>query len=187
MVIGSSHPVSPSSSVVASVSPASPYSSSSSSSDSASSATSYSYGSQPSRYAPPPPSYSSPSKYAPPPPKYASPVAEYSGYGSSNDDEIDLLYAPTAVDPVVGNGLLPPPPLSSFSPIATRKDDVVGLNFIDSLFGAGTQKRILESVYKWFAERVRANPGCVERFVCESYRAGEEMEGIAYLLMKVTK
>ena len=26
------------------------------------------------------------------------------------------------------------------------------------------------SIYRWFEARVRANPGCVRRFVCETYR-----------------
>merc|ERR1719445_955922 len=44
----------------------------------------------------------------------------------------------------------------------------------------------MDSVYRWFEARVRANPGCVRRFVCETYRTGESMDGVAYLLMKVT-
>ena len=28
------------------------------------------------------------------------------------------------------------------------------------------------SIYRWFEARVRANPGCVRRFVCETYREG---------------
>ena len=46
------------------------------------------------------------------------------------------------------------------------------LGLLDSIFGAGTQSRILDSIYRWFEARVRANPGCVRRFVCETYREG---------------
>jgi hypothetical protein len=56
-----------------------------------------------------------------------------------------------------------------------------------SCFANANQSRILESIYKWFDARVRSNPGCVERFICETYRVGEEFEGIPYMLMKISK
>merc|ERR1711874_781706 len=35
-------------------------------------------------------------------------------------------------------------------------------------------------------EDVAENPGCVERFVCETYRTGETLNGVPYLLMSLT-
>jgi hypothetical protein len=115
--------------------------------------------------------------------------------------DIDQLDSPSA--PVPSSSSSPSYP--SYRPYDTRLRNRFGLDesdnaiitepllppknelgILDSVFGDGTWSRILESIYKWFAERVKANPGCVERFVCETYRTGENMEGIPYLIMKVT-
>merc|ERR1712038_2168197 len=37
----------------------------------------------------------------------------------------------------------------------------------------------------WAENRVRSSPECVERFVCETYRTGENLEGVGYILLKV--
>lgn len=42
--------------------------------------------------------------------------------------------------------------------------------FIDSIFGRGTQARIITSVSDWVTDKAKTNPGCVERFICESYK-----------------
>ncbi len=59
--------------------------------------------------------------------------------------------------------------------------------FLDSFLGGGAQSRIVERVSDWVVDRAKENPGCVERFVCETYRTGNTLSGIPYLLMTVTK
>merc|ERR1719444_769374 len=56
-------------------------------------------------------------------------------------------------------------------------------NLIDSFFA---QSRIVERVNDFIIERANESPGCVERFVCETYRTGETLEGIPYLAMQLT-
>jgi len=56
----------------------------------------------------------------------------------------------------------------------------------DRLLGREAQARIIESVTAWTTEKAEKNPGCVARFVCESYRAGEGLDGVPYLLMSLT-
>jgi len=58
--------------------------------------------------------------------------------------------------------------------------------FLDSIFGDGAQSRIAERVTDWVGDRAAENPGCVERFVCETYRTGETLNGVPYLLMSLT-
>merc|ERR1719245_1047506 len=45
--------------------------------------------------------------------------------------------------------------------------------FLDSVLGDGVQARIVTSLNEWILEKARTNPGCVERFVCETYRTGK--------------
>ena len=59
--------------------------------------------------------------------------------------------------------------------------------YIDSILGEGFQSRIVSSVNNWIVDKARDNPGCVERFVCETYRTGESLSGIPYLAMSMTK
>lgn len=59
-------------------------------------------------------------------------------------------------------------------------------SLFDRLLGREAQARILDSVTTWATEKAKENPGCVERFVCESYRTGETMSGIPYLFMSLT-
>ena len=47
--------------------------------------------------------------------------------------------------------------------------------------------RVLDSVSNWLEMRVSQSPGCVERFVCESFSTGEMMTGPGYALMAVSK
>jgi len=58
--------------------------------------------------------------------------------------------------------------------------------FIDSVFGDGVQARIVDSVNGWIVGKAKSNPGCVERFVCETYRTGESLEGVPYVAMSLT-
>jgi len=58
--------------------------------------------------------------------------------------------------------------------------------FLDSVLGNGVQARIVTSLNEWVMEKARTNPGCVERFVCETYRTGETLNGIPYLGMQMT-
>jgi hypothetical protein len=58
--------------------------------------------------------------------------------------------------------------------------------FLDSILGAGVQSRIVTSLNDWIVDKARTNPGCVERFVCETYRTGETLNGIPYLAMSMT-
>lgn len=55
---------------------------------------------------------------------------------------------------------------------------------MDSFFA---ESRIVDRVNDFLKAGAKENPGCVERFVCETYRTGETMEGIPYLLMQLTK
>ena len=59
--------------------------------------------------------------------------------------------------------------------------------FLDSVLGDGVQARIVTSLNEWILEKARTNPGCVERFVCETYRTGETLSGLPYLGMQLTK
>ena len=72
-------------------------------------------------------------------------------------------------------------------PMENKLAEKEDLGLVDSVLGSGTQSRIIASVNNWVANKAKANPGCVERFVCETYRTGENMEGIPYLLMSLTK
>jgi len=101
-------------------------------------------------------------------------------------DDLDLMHAPApdSSTSFLSNRIDESASLSKNSLTLKPKRDELGL--MDSIFGRGTQSRILDSIYRWFEARVRANPGCVRRFVCETYRTGESMDGVAYLLMKVT-
>lgn len=57
---------------------------------------------------------------------------------------------------------------------------------IDSLLGPGAQGRLVESVKEWASGKVRENPGCVERFICETYRTAESLDGFSYIVMSLT-
>lgn len=57
---------------------------------------------------------------------------------------------------------------------------------LDSFLGDGVQSRIVTSLNNWIVDKARTNPGCVERFVCETYRTGETLSGIPYLAMSMT-
>merc|ERR1711935_622134 len=61
-----------------------------------------------------------------------------------------------------------------------ENDDI---SLVDSFFA---QSRIVDRVNDFLKAGAKENPGCVERFVCETYRTGETMEGIPYLLMQLT-
>lgn len=63
-------------------------------------------------------------------------------------------------------------------------DEEPGL--LDSVLGDGVQSRIVSSLNNWIVDKARTNPGCVERFVCETYRTGETLNGIPYLAMSMT-
>ena len=39
----------------------------------------------------------------------------------------------------------------------------------------------------WITDKAKTNPGCIERFVCETYRTGESMTGFSYFFMQLTK
>lgn len=60
-------------------------------------------------------------------------------------------------------------------------------SLIDSILGEGAQSRIVGQVNDWLVQRAVDNPGCVERFVCETYRTGETLSGVPYLMMQLTK
>jgi len=53
--------------------------------------------------------------------------------------------------------------------------------FVDSIFGDGAQSRIIDSLNSWVVSKAKSNPGCVERFVCETYRTGETLNGVPYM------
>merc|ERR1712107_81044 len=60
------------------------------------------------------------------------------------------------------------------------ENEVEDEGFIDSIFGDGAQSRIVEKASDWLVDRASENPGCVERFVCET------LNGIPYMLMTLT-
>ena len=57
------------------------------------------------------------------------------------------------------------------------------MNNVQSNNGRGLES----SVRTWLEEKVEESPGCVERFVCETYRTGESLQGPAYFLMALSK
>lgn len=66
---------------------------------------------------------------------------------------------------------------------APMKEDA---GFLDSYFGEGAQSRIVGSINNWVVDKAKTNPGCVERFICETYKTGETFEGVPYFLMTLT-
>jgi len=60
------------------------------------------------------------------------------------------------------------------------------LSLFARLVGEDTQARVIESISTWANDKAKENPGCVERFVCETYKTGETMSGIPYLMMSLT-
>jgi len=59
-------------------------------------------------------------------------------------------------------------------------------SILSRLLGAETQARVIDSISSWANDKAKENPGCVERFVCETYRSAEGMSGIPYLFMSLT-
>jgi len=59
-------------------------------------------------------------------------------------------------------------------------------SFLSRIVSEETQARVVESISNWATDKAKENPGCVERFVCETYRTGETMSGIPYLVMALT-
>merc|ERR1719232_1893260 len=64
------------------------------------------------------------------------------------------------------------------------------LNLVDKDFTRGAddtlRSRVLSSVSTWLDKKVAESPGCVERFVCESFKTGETLDGPSYFLMAVS-
>lgn len=58
--------------------------------------------------------------------------------------------------------------------------------FVDSIFGNGVQERVVGSISGWIVGKAKSNPGCIERFVCETYVYGEGLEGVPYVAMSLT-
>ena len=109
-------------------------------------------------------------------------------FGASNDIDRDNIVAtrfdPTEIseDPLDVNAGIP-------SLIASTKVEPIEEKpgFIDSFLGNGVQARIVDGLNGWIKSKARENPGCVERFVCETYRTGESLNGIPYVAMSLTK
>merc|ERR1719266_96444 len=79
--------------------------------------------------------------------------------------------------------------LQSFSREDKNDLDVVepeDMSLFARLVGEDTQARVIERVSNWANDKAKENPGCVERFVCETYRTGETLSGVPYLLMSLT-
>lgn len=70
--------------------------------------------------------------------------------------------------------------------VVNAKTDPEDLSLFARLVGEETQSRVIESVSNWANDKAKENPGCVERFVCETYRTGETLTGVPYLLMSLT-
>lgn len=115
-------------------------------------------------------------------------------FGSSNEvpagqgQELPAPFNPANVptDNLVGpqEGIATIEELPALNKIETVNEEP---GFIDSIFGDGVQSRIVNSLSSWAMNKARENPGCVERFVCETYRTGETMEGVPYVFMQLTK
>merc|ERR1712055_928357 len=79
--------------------------------------------------------------------------------------------------------------LQSFSREGRQEVDVVEpeeLSLFARLVGEDTQARVIESISTWARDKAKENPGCVERFVCETYKTGETMSGLPYLMRSLT-
>jgi len=85
------------------------------------------------------------------------------------DNELDVIIAPS--------------PTKNTKLIVPGDEEEAG--YVDSIFGSGTWNRLTDGVFTWAENRVRSSPECVERFVCETYRTGENLEGVGYILLKV--
>merc|ERR1719362_1863804 len=74
----------------------------------------------------------------------------------------------------------------SFQSQASFMQDVLDYN--DPTRGAEDtlRSRVLSSVSSWVENKVLESPGCVERFVCESFKTGETLDGLSYFLMAVS-
>merc|ERR1712088_1213152 len=73
-------------------------------------------------------------------------------------------------------------------PFRTVEDDnpeIILDNRIEDIDN-GAQSRIVERMSDWLVDRASENPGCVERFVCETYRTGETLNGVPYMMMTLT-
>lgn len=68
--------------------------------------------------------------------------------------------------------------------VAIVKAQETGL--LARIIGEETQARVIESISDWAGDKARENPGCVERFICETYKTGETMTGLPYLAMSLT-
>jgi len=104
----------------------------------------------------------------------------------SDKDSDGLDVAIPAISPKIDNELdviVAPPPAKNTKLIVPEAEDELG--YVDSIFGRGTWNRVTDGVFKWAENRVRSSPECVERFVCETYRTGENLEGVGYIFLKV--
>merc|ERR1739838_745556 len=52
-------------------------------------------------------------------------------------------------------------------------------SFFAALVDEETETRMIESISSWAREKVRDSPGCLQRFVCETYKTGETLSGLA--------
>ena len=59
----------------------------------------------------------------------------------------------------------------------------VNMNNVNSNNG----RSLVTGVSAWLEEKVRESPGCLERFVCETYSAGQSLHGAAFALMELSK
>jgi hypothetical protein len=60
------------------------------------------------------------------------------------------------------------------------------LSLLARIVGEETQARVIQSISDWAGDKAKENPGCVERFICETYKTGETMSGLPYLMMSLT-
>jgi len=60
------------------------------------------------------------------------------------------------------------------------------MSLLARIVGEETQARVIQSISDWARDKAKENPGCVERFVCETYKTGETMSGLPYLMMSLT-
>lgn len=104
----------------------------------------------------------------------------------SDKDSDSVGVAIPAISPKIDNELdviVAPPPAKNTKLIVPEAEAELG--YVDSIFGRGTWTRVGDGVFKWAENRVKSSPECVERFVCETYRTGENLEGVGYILLKV--
>jgi hypothetical protein len=112
------------------------------------------------------------------------PLPDFAAAGIDSPTRFDPSAVPSSVDDqlsAINNEI---GALNALEPAVVVEPEEPG--FVDSILGDGAQSRIIESLQGWVVSKAKSNPGCVERFVCETYRTGETLNGAPYLAFSLT-